>query len=54
MTEQFNPTPFAHYAIQNIHPPANTGHIQRKYLDIPYAPLSPFQKLDIYLPDDSH
>lgn len=54
MMEQPNPTPFAHYAIQNIHPPANTSHIQRKYLDIPYAPLSPFQKLDIYLPDDSN
>jgi acetyl esterase/lipase len=54
MMEQSNPTPFAHYAIQNSHPPANIGPIQRKYLDIPYAPLSTFQKLDIYLPDDSN
>lgn len=25
---------------------------KRKYLDIPYATLSPLQKLDIYLPDE--
>jgi len=41
-----------HYAIQNIHPPADTRHIRRKFLDIPYAHLSPSQKLDIYLPDE--
>jgi acetyl esterase/lipase len=34
-----------------IHLPANTDHIRRKWLDVPYAALSPSQKLDIYLPD---
>jgi acetyl esterase/lipase len=33
-------------------PPANTHHIKRKFLDVPYAHLSPAQKLDIYLPDE--
>lgn len=33
-------------------PPLDTSHIQRKWLDIPYANLSPAQKLDIYLPND--
>ena len=46
------PTPPAHYAIQHAPPPANTEHIKRKFLDVSYAPLSPAQKLDIYLPDD--
>lgn len=32
-------------------PRADTSNIQRKYLDIPYASDSLFQKLDIYLPD---
>lgn len=41
-----------HYAIQDLPPPADTSHIQRKFLDIPYASLSPAQKLDIYLPDE--
>jgi len=40
-----------HYAIQGEPPPADTGHIHRRFLDIPYAGLSPAQKLDIYLPD---
>ncbi len=40
-----------HYAIQNTPPPADTSHVKRKFLDIPYARLSPAQKLDIYLPD---
>jgi len=52
MNDQRPPMPPAHYAIQVIHPPANTDHIKRKFLDIPYASLSPAQKLDIYLPDD--
>lgn len=43
--------PDTHYAIQQLHPPVNTDHINRKFLDIPYAALSPAQKLDIYLPD---
>ena len=52
MIDQNNPTPRPHYAIQAIHPLANTEHIKRKILDIPYANQSPAQKLDIYLPDD--
>jgi len=32
-------------------PPANTDHIKRKFLDLPYAHRSPAQKLDIYWPD---
>jgi acetyl esterase/lipase len=30
----------------------STDHVKRKFLDIPYAALSPRQKLDIYLPDE--
>jgi acetyl esterase/lipase len=44
-------TPPQHYAIQEAPPRANTEHIKRKFLDIPYAQISPAQKLDIYLPD---
>lgn len=40
-----------HYAIRDEPPPANTDHIKRKLLNIPYASLSQAQKLDIYLPD---
>lgn len=43
--------PPAHYAIQDTPPPANTEHIKRRFLNISYAPLSPSQQLDIYLPD---
>ena len=32
-------------------PPADVSHISRKWLDLPYANLSPAQMLDIYLPD---
>jgi acetyl esterase/lipase len=32
-------------------PMADVSYIQRKWLDLPYASLSPSQKLDIYLPD---
>ena len=49
-SKRFNPD--THYAIEELHPPANTDHIERKFLDIPYASLSPAQKLDIYLPDE--
>lgn len=41
-----------HYAIQDAPPRADTTHIKRKFLDIPYAHRSPAQKLDIYLPDE--
>jgi acetyl esterase/lipase len=44
--------PKVHYAIQEATPPADTSHIGRKFLDIPYASLSEAQKLDIYLPDE--
>jgi len=43
-----------HYAIQDEPPLANTDHIERKFLDIPYADRSPSQKLDIYLPDEGN
>jgi len=33
-------------------PPADVSQIRRKWLDLPYAGLSPSQKLDIYLPDE--
>jgi acetyl esterase/lipase len=33
-------------------PPADVSHIRRKWLDLPYAALSPSQKLDLYLPDE--
>jgi acetyl esterase/lipase len=36
--------------MQGPPPPANTDHIKRKFLNLPYAPLYPAQKLDIYLP----
>ena len=52
MNDQNKSMPPPHYAIQDIHPPANTDHIKRKFLDIPYAGLSPAQKLDIYLPNE--
>jgi acetyl esterase/lipase len=45
-------TPSRHYAIQDEPPPADTGHIRRRFLDLPYASLSPAQKLDIYLPHE--
>jgi acetyl esterase/lipase len=36
----------------SIHiPQADVSHIRRKWLDLPYARLSPAQNLDIYLPD---
>jgi acetyl esterase/lipase len=49
-SKRFNPD--THYAIEELHPPANTEHIRRKYLDISYAQLSPAQKLDVYLPEE--
>lgn len=33
-------------------PLADVSHISRKWLDLPYASLSPTQKLDIYLPEE--
>jgi acetyl esterase/lipase len=40
----------SHYAIRSTAAPADTSHIKRRFLDIPYAYLSPAQRLDIYLP----
>ena len=44
--------PGKHYAIQEEPPQANIDHVLRKWLDVPYAVLSPAQRLDIYLPDE--
>jgi acetyl esterase/lipase len=35
-------------------PPADVSHIARKWLDLPYATLSPAQQLDIYLPSEGN
>jgi acetyl esterase/lipase len=51
MQNQNRPDRDAHYAVLELPPPANTDHIKRKFLDIPYATLSPLQKLDVYLPE---
>jgi len=52
MTEEKRFDPDTHYAIEETHPDADTSHVKRKYLDVPYADLSQLQKLDIYLPDE--
>jgi acetyl esterase/lipase len=44
--------PGKHYAIQEEPPRANTDHVRRRFLDIPYATLSAAEKLDVYLPDE--
>ncbi len=36
---------------KNTIPMANTRAFKRKFLDVPYAGISPAQKLDIYLPE---
>jgi acetyl esterase/lipase len=33
-------------------PEADVSFVKRKHLDLPYAALSPSQKLDVYLPDE--
>jgi acetyl esterase/lipase len=35
-------------------PEANTSHIRRKKFDLPYADISPTQKLDIYWPSEGN
>ena len=53
ITKRFNPD--KHYAVAMQPPPANTHHIKRRYLDIPYTPFaerSLSHTLDIYLPDE--
>jgi acetyl esterase/lipase len=52
LTKPESSSPNQHYAVQELHPLAEVGHIKRKYLDIPYAHLSSAEKLDIYLPDE--
>jgi acetyl esterase/lipase len=34
--------------------PIDTGAIRRKWLDLPYATISPAEKLDIFLPEDGN
>jgi acetyl esterase/lipase len=51
MTNANSLPPSRHYAIQDTPPAADTSHVKRKFLDIPYAKLSSAEKLDIYLPD---
>lgn len=47
------PMKFEHIDEAMIHiPDADVSRVRRKWLDIPYANLSPAQKLDIYLPDE--
>jgi acetyl esterase/lipase len=41
-----------HYAVEGAPPPADTSHIHRKFLNIPYAQISPAQQLDVYLPEE--
>lgn len=43
-----------HYAIPFTIPDARTDHITRKMFDLPYATISPTQKLDIYWPADGN
>jgi len=43
-----------HYAMPFAIPEANTDHIQRKMFDLPYAGLSPAQKLDLYWPAEGN
>ncbi len=51
MQDQNRPGPGPHHAIVDLPLRANTDHIKRKFLDIPYAALSDSQRLDVYLPD---
>jgi len=44
--------PDIHYAVAIQAPTAYTHHIERRFLNIPYANRSLSQSLDIYLPDD--
>ena len=44
--------PDTHYAVQTLYPLVKRDSFKRNFLDIPYASLSPAQKLDIYLPDE--
>ncbi len=52
MIDNNQAVPERHYAISDVPPRAKTDHVTRKFLDIPYATLSPSQELDIYLPGE--
>lgn len=52
MADHNQPVPGRDYAISDLTLRANTDHVKRKFLDIPYASTSPAQKLDVYLPDE--
>jgi acetyl esterase/lipase len=54
VTPQKRFDPNTHYAIQETHPAADTCHVRRNYLDVPYADLSQAQKLDVYLPEEGN
>ena len=43
-----------HYAVPFGIPEANTDHIERKMFDLPYANVSPAQKLDVYWPAEGN
>jgi acetyl esterase/lipase len=43
-----------HYAMPVTIPDAQTDHITRKMFDLPYATISPTQKLDIYWPAEGN
>lgn len=43
-----------HYAMPAAIPEAKTDHIERKMFDLPYASLSPTQKLDLYWPAEGN
>lgn len=43
-----------HYAMPFTIPDARTDHITRKMFDLPYASLSPAQKVDIYWPTEGN
>lgn len=43
-----------HYAMPFTIPDAQTDHIKRKMFDLPYAAISPTQKLDIYWPAEGN
>lgn len=43
-----------HYAVPFEIPDAKTDHLQRKMFNLPYADLSPAQKLDVYWPAEGN
>jgi acetyl esterase/lipase len=43
-----------HEAIPFVISPANADFVRRQLFDLPYVPLSPAQRLDIYWPAESN